>query len=209
MDRLEWKKDIKESLEDVAGGTRLSLLFFHNPHDEASIKMLQETFSDASVVNLIEREFSPVMVDASEAAETVKRYRVDWTPACIVLDDEGAELERFVGYLPPMEFGAQIRLSKGLSAFHLDRLPEAIALFEELIDECRESDLVPEAEYYLGAATYKNKGDAVKIAEVCSTLNTRYPDSIWTKKCSIWSHMRLTGPFVGYDQGGSAGSGAY
>jgi len=37
-----------------------------------------------------------------------------------------------------------------------------------------------------------------------------HPESPWTKRCSIWGRSKnYLRPFVGYDGGGSAGSGAY
>lgn len=209
MNRLEWRKDIKEALDDISGGSRLPLLFIHSLQDEASVKMHDETFTNSGVVSLIEREYSPVMINALENTETLKKYRVDWTPAFIVLDEDGHELERFVGYLPAKEFEAQLRLSKGLALFHLGRNDEAAAIFDEMIERCPDSDLIPEAEYFLGAATYKVKGDVLKLVDICQTLNDKYPESSWTKRCSVWSHMKVSGPVVGYDQGGSGGSGAY
>ena len=126
-----------------------------------------------------------------------------------MLDEQGREIERFVGYLPTTEFEAQLLLSKGLALFHMEKNMEATALLEEIVEHFSESDLVPEAEYFIGAANFKVKGDAVKLVEVSHILTEKYPDSIWTKRCAPWAHLRIQGPFVGYDGGGSGGSGAY
>lgn len=209
IERIEWHKGVSSAMEDVSGGTRLPLIFFHNPADEASRKLLGEVLVDEKVVQLVEREFSPVMVDTVMDKETVKRFRVDWTPAFIVLDEQGKEIERFVGYLPAMELEAQLLLSKGLALFHMEKNLEAVALFEEIVEHFADSDLIPEVEYFLGAASFKVKGDSVKLVEISHILTEKYPDSIWTKRCAPWAHLRIQGPFVGYDGGGSGGSGAY
>jgi len=209
MSGLIWKKTIQEAIEDISGGTRLALMFFHDPDEEGSKKTMLETMSDPNVIKLIERDFSPVMVNMKESRDAVKLRHIDWTPAFVVCDETGAELERWVGYLPAEDFKAQAILSKGLAALHLGRHDEATALFEELISEFPASELVPEAEYFLGVACYKDKGEADKLAEVCHELSSKYPDSLWTKRCSIWAHMNIRRPFVDYNAGGTTGSGAY
>jgi len=209
MRKLDWRKNIISATEDVSGGTRLPLVFFHNPDDEGCRKVLDETLSNEMVIELIEREFSPVMINTLVDKETAKRFHVDWTPAFIVLDEQGRELERFVGYLPARELEAQLQLSKGLALFHLERNDEVIALFDEMIEKFPESELIPEAEYFLGAASTKVKGDNARMVEISHLLTEKYPDSIWTKRCTPWAHLHVQGMFVGYDQGGSGGSGAY
>ncbi len=209
MSGLNLKKTMQEAIEDISGGTRLALIFFHDPDEEGSKKTLLETMADTKVIKLMERDFSPVMVNMKESRDVVKSHHVDWAPAFVVCDETGAELERWVGYLPPEDFRAQAILSKGLAAMHLERHDEAVGLFEELISDFPSSELIPEAEYFLGVANYKIKGEADKLADVCHELSSKYPESLWTKRCSIWSHMNVRRPFVDYNAGGTTGSGAY
>lgn len=207
--KLIWRKNQAEALNEIVGGSRLMLLFMYRPDCQGSMKMLNETFMDDKVCGIVERETVPVICNIEENEKIAKERHVDWTPTFILTDGYGNELERWVGYLPPTEFMAQLILSKGLAAFHLERYTEAISLFEELADEFPGSELMPEAEYFIGAANFKLTGDTERLAEVCHLLNTTHPDSPWTKRCSIWAHDRLNTPFIGYDTGGSAGSGAY
>lgn len=209
MNRINWRKSEAEALNEIKGGTRLLLRFLYNSECEGSKKTMDETFNDEKVVRFIERDTVPVMIDIGEKKEIAKKYHVDWTPTIVIADEEGRELERFVGYLPAKEFIAQLLLSRGLADFHLERYKESVSLFEELVDEYPDSELVPEAEYFIGAANFKVTGSAETLGEVCQLLNKKYPESLWTKRCSIWAHMPLHRPVVGYDQGGSAGSGAY
>jgi TolA-binding protein len=148
------------------------------------------------------------MINAEESVDLAKRYRVDWTPAFVIADENGNELERWVGYLPATDFKAQMTLSKGLGAFHLERFSEAIGEFERLIAEYPDSELVPETKYFLGAAGFKENGDSYKLGEMCRAMFDKYPDSQWTKRCSAWSHMIVYSrrPFVGYDGGGGPGT---
>ena len=128
----------------------------------------------------------------------------------MICDEEGNALERLEGYLPAEDFVPQLILAKGLADFHLQRHEDAIGEFEMILENHPTSELVPEAEYYLGAATFKKTGETDKLSEVCHDLLMTHPESPWTKRCSIWGRTtNQLRPFVGYDGGGSAGSGAY
>jgi tetratricopeptide (TPR) repeat protein len=208
MKGICWRKGIEEAVEEISGGTRLLLLFFHRPDCEGSKKTIDEVLMDRSVIDMIERETAPVMINATESVDLAKRYRVDWTPTFVIADESGNELEQWVGYLPTKDFMAQMTLSKGLAAFHLGRFQEAVREFEMLIEDYPDSEFVPEAEYFLGVAGFKESGESDRLFRACHTLIDKYPDSQWTKRCSPWSHMitesrRL---FVGYDGGGGPGT---
>ncbi|MBI5237383.1 MAG: thioredoxin fold domain-containing protein [Deltaproteobacteria bacterium] len=209
MKGLNWRKNIEEAMKEIAGGTRFGLLFFYDPDCEGSIETLAKTFEDERVIHLIKRETAPVMINTRSSADIMKKYRVNWTPAFIITDETGVELERWAGYLPADDFMAQLKLSKGLAAFHLGRYAEAKGEFDLLVEDHPDSDLVPEAEYFRGAAAYKLEGDVTRLGEMCAVIREKHPDTIWAKKCSVWAH--LTGvsnmPQAGFVGGG--GSGVY
>jgi len=211
MKQIPWRKDYDTAINEISGGTRLLMLFFHDPKNEGSKKTLDEILPDDQVLRFIEREFAPLMYDINENTEMVERYSVDWTPAFVICDETGRELERWVGYLPKEDFIAQVLLSKGLADFHLNRYKEAETEFEELIGQHASSDLVPEAEYFLGVTKYKETGDTFHLGAICNKLKEKWPDNSWTKRCSIWSGIghQARSPYVAYDQGGSGSSGAY
>ncbi len=203
----EGKKGLQEAAAEISGGTRLLLLFFHREGCEGSMKTIDSVLTDDAVVALVERETAPVIINTESSAELAKKYRIDWTPAFVVADESGVELERWVGYLPAEEFMAQLMLSKGLAAFHLDRLVEAEREFDMLIDGFPTSELVPEATYFRGIASLKH-GDSASLATMCQIMQERYPDSQWTKRCSIWSHSitQSRRSFVNYSGGGGPGT---
>lgn len=209
MDRVEWKKNMNEAEEEIRGGTRQLLLFFYAPEDcEGSRRTMDEVLTDHTVVNLIERSAAPLKFDISADPEMAKRYRVDLTPAFVIAGEDGVELERWVGYLPAAEFKEQLMLSKGLAAFHLNRYRDAMREFEEIVNEHSASELAPEAEFYLGIAGYRASGDTDVLAEACDNLKTNHPGSLWTKRCSAFSHLTRT-LNIQYVSGGSLGGGAY
>ena len=210
MSRITFRKNLTESILETKDGSRLPMLFFFRQDCEGSKKMLNEVLTDEKVITAIERETAPIMVDIEKDQELARRFKIEWTPAFVICDEEGNALERLEGYLPAEDFVPQLLLAKGLADFHLQRHEDAIREFELIVEGNPASELVPEAEYYLAAATFKMTGETDKLSEVCHDLLMTHPDSPWTKRCSIWGHTtNQLRPFVGYDGGGSAGSGAY
>ncbi len=208
MSQINWRKNVQDAAKEIAGGSRLMLLFFHQPEELGSIKSFEECFTNDDVIKTIERETAPVMINVSESKDIAEKYCVEWTPTVVLADEKGEELERWIGYLPAEDFIPQLMLSTALSDFHLGRLNEAVAELEQLIDTYPHSECVPEAEYFLGVSKFKQNGDMAALADVCSTLNEKYPDSLWAKKGSIWAHLTRKA-FIPFSEGTSLGGGQY
>jgi len=117
----------------------------------------------------------------------VKRYGVKWTPTIIILDLNGNEHHRFVGYLPPEDFIAQIILGKGKTEFDLDHFEGAIQCFQEVLVRYPNADAAPEAQYYLGVAKYKASHDPKQLKLGLEGLQKDYPNSEWTKKAQVYA----------------------
>ncbi len=184
---IRWRRNIEEAEKEIEGTGKLLLLFFHHPDCGGCRKNMEITFRDPKVRELIERDFVPLAYEVTEAQDMTHRYGVEWTPTFVIADENGRELERWVGYLPPDEFISQIYLSEGLCAFHRDRFKEAESAFEWIIGHQPDSYVAPEARYYMGVSLFKETGDPVHLAETWKVLKTRYPGNLWTKKASAWS----------------------
>jgi TolA-binding protein len=117
----------------------------------------------------------------------VKRYAVKWTPTIIILDPDGDEHHRFVGYLPPDDFIAQIMLGKGKVEFDQDRFEQSISCFSNILTSYPNADAAPEAAYYLGVAKYKASHDPKELKLGLQALQRDYPNSEWTKKAQVYA----------------------
>ena len=117
----------------------------------------------------------------------VKRYSVKWTPTIIILDAEGDEHHRFIGFLQPEDFIAQMTLGKGKLAFNLDNFDQAIQCFQEILVGYPKTDAAPEAQYYLGVSKYKASHDPKELKLGLEALQRNYPQSEWTKKAQVYS----------------------
>jgi tetratricopeptide (TPR) repeat protein len=117
----------------------------------------------------------------------VKRYSVKWTPTIIILDAGGDEHHRFIGFLQPEDFIAQMTLGKGKLAFELDNFDQAIQCFQEILVGYPKTDAAPEAQYYLGVSKYKASHDPKELKLGLEALQRNYPQSEWTKKAQVYS----------------------
>jgi len=117
----------------------------------------------------------------------VKRYGVKWTPTIIILDADGDEHHRFIGFLQPEDFIAQMTLGKGKLAFNLDNFDQAIQCFQEILVGYPKTDAAPEAQYYLGVSKYKASHDPKELKLGLEALQRNYPQSEWTKKAQVYS----------------------
>ena len=117
----------------------------------------------------------------------MKRYGVKWTPTIIILDAEGDEPHRFIGFLQPEDFIAQMTLGKGKLAFNLDNFDQAIQCFQEILVGYPKTDAAPEAQYYLGVSKYKASHDPKELKLGLEALQRNYPQSEWTKKAQVYS----------------------
>lgn len=115
-----------------------------------------------------------------------ERYGAQWTPTILELDPEGAEQHRVEGFLEANDLLAQLTLGLGKTAFKAKQWQEAEKRFREVVDRYPKSDAAAEALYWAGVSRYKASGDATALAQTAAAFGTRYTESPWAKKSSIW-----------------------
>ena len=145
---------------------------------------------DQRVVRAVTQNFIPARVHVKADADAYRRYadRYDaqWTPTILELDPDGVERHRIEGFLPADDFLAQLLLGRGQMAFKDAEWPEAEQRFREIVEQLPNSDAAPEALYWAGVARYKATGDPAALKDTARAFTTRYADSTWAKKASIW-----------------------
>jgi TolA-binding protein len=127
-----------------------------------------------------------VHVRDASAKAAADRFRLEWTPTTLILDANGGERHRIEGFLPPKDFAAQLLLGLAHAARHSEDWKEAQRRFGEVLERFPETDAAPEALYWKGVARYKETGDAEALKETTRAFQTRYTDSTWAKKGSVW-----------------------
>lgn len=143
------------------------------------------TYPDEKVSDFLVENFIPVKIPFAHDREMVKRFNITWTPTFLVLDTEGREHYRFVGYLPPKDFIANLEFAKGKVFFDRNRLGMAIDIFQDVVDSFGESERAAESAYFLGVSRYKKSHDVEELKSGWRIIVDKYPKSEWAKKVSF------------------------
>ena len=115
-----------------------------------------------------------------------KKFKVQWTPTLILLDEQGEEHNRTVGFLPPDELLPSMLLGLGKSYFDREQLKEAEHTFQELLSAYPRSDSSAEAAYYLGVSRYKQTHNADELKKTIQHLQKEFPQSEWARRASVY-----------------------
>jgi len=116
----------------------------------------------------------------------MERFGAQWTPTTLLLDSNGVKRHRIEGFLPAADFAAQILLGLGHAARVAGDFQEAERRYGEVLEKFPDSDAAAEAQYWKGVSRYKATNDASALAETARAFQTRYADSPWAKKASVW-----------------------
>jgi hypothetical protein len=147
-------------------------------------------YPNERVASFITQHFIPARLHAREQAEDFQRfgdrYGAHWTPTILELDAEGTEQHRVEGFLEADDLLAQLTLGLGRTAFKAKRYDEAGRWFREVVDKYPQSDAAAEALYWTGVSRYRATGDASALGQTAKAFDTRYTDSTWAKKASVW-----------------------
>jgi hypothetical protein len=146
---------------------------------------------DERVVKFVNDNFIPARVHVKDDAAAFKKYgekyNAQWTPTILELDSDGEEQWRIEGFLPNDDFLAQLMLGRAHMEFKQGKFREAEQLFRDVYEKLPNSDAAPEALYWAGVSHYKATNDSTALKETARTFKTRYADSSWAKKASIWA----------------------
>ena len=147
-------------------------------------------YPDERVARLVASEFLPIRVHVRDAdglyARVSERLNVHWTPTVLITDEDAVERHRIEGFLPPDDFLAHLKLGLARSALQRGAFEDAERRFREVVAEHPQAEPAPEALYWAGVARYKGTNDANALAETALAFSTRYTDSSWAKKASVW-----------------------
>ena len=143
------------------------------------------TYPDKSVVTFVNEHIVPVRVNIS-SEPLPEQFNVQWTPTLVLLDEDGKEHHRTVGWLSPEDLIASLLL--GIGQAHIDRgdLSAAGPVLQRVVSEYPDSDAAPEALYLDGVVRYKQTDDIHVMNETLGQLRAKYPSSEWTKRASVY-----------------------
>jgi len=146
---------------------------------------------DERVARFVVENFIPARVHVKDDADAYKKYgalyAAQWTPTVLELDPAGIERHRIEGFLPTDDFLAQLMLGRARIDFQGQKWQEAEKMFRRVYEELAATDAAPEALYWMGVTRYKASGDPIALKETARAFSTRYSDTGWAKKSSVWA----------------------
>lgn len=139
------------------------------------------TYPNEEVSDFINKNVVPLRVPADHEPLGAD-FTVQWTPALIVVDQNGKEHHRTVGFMGVNELIPSLLLGIGNGYFNSAKFQEALDCYAEVLDQYPGSDSAQEAIFQTGVSLYKSTNDPMPLKEAYEKLKTEYPTSQWTKR---------------------------
>lgn len=117
----------------------------------------------------------------------MERFGANWTPTIVIIDSGGKERHRIEGFLPLEDFLGHLHVGLGHASFGVGKFDEAERHFRTVVDKHPDSDAGAESQYWMGVSRYKSSNDASALKATAASFSSRYKDSSWAKKASVWA----------------------
>jgi hypothetical protein len=127
-----------------------------------------------------------VEVHIKENPTSFRRFGAIWTPTVLVLDEGGVERWRIEGYLPRDEFRTDLELALARLSAVKKKWADAQARYQRVLDERPDAKRTPEAIYWRHVSEYSQTRDHASLGRAAQELKTRFPESQWAIRASIW-----------------------
>lgn len=144
------------------------------------------TYPTEEVSNFITKHITPLRINVSDEAAFAK-YHIFWTPCLVMLDTDGNELQRTIGFMGVEEFIPRMLLGLAKVRLYKEEYDMAMIPLKSLQETYFESKAVPEAIFFGGVTLYKQTDDPGKLKQAYEKLLHDYPDSTWTKRAYPYS----------------------
>jgi len=144
------------------------------------------SYSRPDVIHILNERVVPVRVTL-ESRYLFRTYSVDATPTQLMIGDNGFIRQRSTGFLNGQELMAFLLLGIGKYYFDQSLIDDALKMVEKLIEEYRESRLIPEALFHRGFFLYKRTMDHRHLRETHKVMERRFPESAWTRSARMIS----------------------
>lgn len=148
------------------------------------------TYPNSEVVNFVKSHMIPLRVKWN-TEPLASNFNVKWTPTVVLLDPEGSEHHRTIGYLPPEELIPALMLGTAKWRFDMREWERAAEEFDQIEKDYPQSSAAPEAVYLGGAARYEATHDFQNLRDAYRELQAKYPQSEWFKRAAPFAEEAI------------------
>ena len=135
-------------------------------------------YIDPAVITFINHNLVPLRLPAADKTLGA-RYKIKWTPTLLIIDGDGVEQDRTLGFYPPTELIPSLLLGMGKAQFNLPDRVAACGCFDRIVEEYPDSSQAPEAVYLRGVSRYIETREVTNLIAIYDHLADDYPDSPW------------------------------
>jgi thioredoxin-related protein len=118
---IVWETSFRNALQLAKKENKLVLAFFFDPCCEACNKIQSCTLISECVQDHVDKYFIPIKYESGADSDQFMRFCVTARPAMIVLDTEGTEIFRKIGYFEPEVFVKKLEMAMKKSAHRTAR----------------------------------------------------------------------------------------
>jgi thioredoxin-related protein len=138
------------------------------------------TYPNEKVIRFISEKVIPLQVASDH--QLAADFNVKWTPSLLILDQDGNEHQRTVGFMAPEELISSILLGIGNAHFNKNEFTDALECYHAILADYAKCDAAPEAIFQKGVSLYKSTNNPIPLKEAYNVLLDRYPENQWTKR---------------------------
>lgn len=146
-------------------------------------------YIDPAVISFVNETVVPLRIPAGDP-ELGPRYGVKWTPTLLLMDGDGREQYRTLGFYPPVELIPSLLLGIGKACFNKPDRTAACAAFARIFKEFPKSQQVGEAIYLHGVARYIETHDVTNLIGIYDRLAAEYPDDPWLTRADPYRLLK-------------------
>lgn len=148
-------------------------------------------YSNEKVQRFLSEQFIAVKSQCfwDKRTDLMKQFDVAWTPTLLVHDAGGKEHHRVVGYVPPEDFLAHLKLGKGKMFFNRFRFGDAIDELTAALEQHPDAGPTPETIFFLGVARYWKTHEPKGLRWAYDTLAARFPQSEWARRAEPYRQI--------------------
>jgi hypothetical protein len=146
-------------------------------------------YIDSEVISFVNGNLIPLRVAAADPVLGPK-FKIKWTPTLLVLESDGGEHYRTLGFYPPGDLIPSLLLGMGKAFFNRPDRPSACGCFRRIIEEFPDNALTPEAIYLNGVSNYIESHDVGNLTGIYDNLAANYPESPWLTRADPYRLLK-------------------
>lgn len=146
-------------------------------------------YIDPAVIDFVSENLIPLRLEANDPV-LGPRYRVKWTPTLLILDADGNEHYRTLGFYPPEELIPSLLLGMGKAMFDLPDRSGACRCFDRILADFPLGSYAPEALYLGGVARFIETHEVDNLIGIYDRLAVEYPASPWLTRADPYKFLK-------------------